>query len=113
MVYLDKFNSVVMLSISEGGKLTTSTLVPNSTRSELKAAAFGVSEDKRFVFLAHDFFKVRRQSEENCLFGWRQALFSTFQSFRYSSWAKYSIYDRQDPRLLDFHFHLPQLWPWN
>ena len=56
MVFLDEYSSIV-LATAPGMKKRT--LVPNTTYFELSVFDYGVSTDKKFVYLAHDYFKVR------------------------------------------------------
>ncbi len=77
MVYFTEEKAVALATIIHDGgnagetRLEKTQLVPNTTILKLKAVLFGVSADKKFVYLAHD----------------------TFKNYRYSFWAKYSIYE--------------------
>ena len=55
MVYLDAWSSVVLLDASS---MSVTNLVPNTTYLKLRANSYGLSPDKKFVFLAHNWYKV-------------------------------------------------------
>jgi hypothetical protein len=42
--------------------LEKTTLVPNTTYVKLGAKDYGISPDKKFVYLSHHYFKVSKQS---------------------------------------------------
>jgi hypothetical protein len=56
MVFLDEYSSIVLATVPGMKKRT---LVPNTTYFELSVFSYGISHDKKFVYLAHDYFKVR------------------------------------------------------
>ena len=59
MVFVDE-NRAIVLAAAPALSLSKRVLVPNTTYAELSPSAFALSPDKKFVFLAHDSFKVRQ-----------------------------------------------------
>ena len=56
IVYRDEFDGLSMFDVTH---MRRTTLVPNTTYSNLNAAAYAISPDKKFVYLAHDSHKVK------------------------------------------------------
>ena len=55
---MDEFRSVVLMSVPSFEK---TVLVPNKTYLGLSASVYGLSADKKFVYLAHDYYKVKNK----------------------------------------------------
>ncbi len=55
IVYRDEFDGLSLFDVTQMRRVT---LVPNTTYSNLNAASYAVSADKKFVYLAHDSHKV-------------------------------------------------------
>ena len=68
IVFRDEFDGLSLLDVKT---MVRKTLVPNTTFTDLNAYVYGVSSDKKFVFLAHDYVKI----------------------YRHSFWARYTIYE--------------------
>ena len=60
IVFRDEVDGLSILDVS--GKLNRSTLVPNRTFTDLNAMYYGVSANQKYVWLAHDYYKVIIQS---------------------------------------------------
>ena len=56
IVFRDEVDGLSILDVS--GKLNRSTLVPNRTFTDLNAMYYGVSANQKYVWLAHDYYKV-------------------------------------------------------
>ena len=56
MVFRDEFDGLSILDVSKN--LSRRTLVPNKTFNDLNAMYHGVSANQKYVWLAHDYFKV-------------------------------------------------------
>ena len=56
IVYRDEFDGLSILDVD--GKLNLRTLVTNTTFTKLNAVYHGVSPNQKYVWLAHDFYKV-------------------------------------------------------
>ena len=57
IVYRDEFDGLSMYDVTQ---MRRTTLVPNTTYSNLNAAAYAISPDKKFIYLAHDSHKVKK-----------------------------------------------------
>ena len=60
MVFRDEFDGLSILDVSKN--LSRRTLVPNKTFNDLNAMYHGVSANQKYVWLAHDYFKVNLSS---------------------------------------------------
>ena len=58
MAFVDEHRAIVLAAAPSMGRRV---LVPNTTYADLGPSAFAVSPDRKFVFLAHDSFKVGAQ----------------------------------------------------
>ena len=58
MAFVDEHRAIVLATAPSMGRRV---LVPNMTYADLGPSAFAVSPDRKFVFLAHDSFKVPRK----------------------------------------------------
>ena len=58
MAFVDEHRAIVLATAPS---MSRRVLVPNTTYADLGPSAFAVSPDRKFVFLAHDSFKVRRK----------------------------------------------------
>ena len=58
-MYRDEYDGLSRLDVRD---LNRTTLVPNTTFTDLDAYFYGVSADQQFVFLAHDYVKIYRHS---------------------------------------------------
>ena len=56
IVFRDEFDGLSILDVD--GKLNRRTLVPNTTFTNLNAMYHGVSANQKYVWLAHDYYKV-------------------------------------------------------
>ena len=61
IIYRDEFDGLSMFDVT---LMRRTTLVPNTTFSNLNVAAFAISADKKFVYLAHDSHKVSFHIEQ-------------------------------------------------
>ena len=59
MAFVDEHRAIVLATAPSMKR--PRVLVPNTTYADLGPSAFAVSPDRKFVFLAHDSFKVRRK----------------------------------------------------
>ena len=59
LLYLSSESSIKLAVYNDSSPMIR-TLVPNTTYFELGVYQFGVSADRRFVFLAYDYYKVDR-----------------------------------------------------
>ena len=59
MVFVDEHRAIVLATAPTLHRRRRRVLVPNTTYVDLSPSAFGVSPDQKFVFLAHEAFKVR------------------------------------------------------
>ena len=102
MVFRDEFDGLSILDVSKN--LSRRTLVPNKTFNDLNAMYHGVSANQKYVWLAHDYFKVNLSSILSCtlissikkLALPKYLCFTSiinFQNFRSSFWARYTIYE--------------------
>ena len=57
IVYRDEYDGLSMYDVTQ---MRRTTLVPNTTYSNLNAAAYAISPDKKFIYLAHDSHKVKK-----------------------------------------------------
>ena len=64
MVFRDEFDGLSILDVSKN--LSRRTLVPNKTFNDLNAMYHGVSANQKYVWLAHDYFKVNLSSILSC-----------------------------------------------
>ena len=64
MGFRDEFDGLSILDVSKN--LSRRTLVPNKTFNDLNAMYHGVSANQKYVWLAHDYFKVNLLSILSC-----------------------------------------------
>ena len=104
MVFRDEFDGLSILDVA--GNMNRRSLVPNRTFTNLNAMYHGVSANQKYVWLAHDYYKVIFNSfflrfaflakiERINLYSLHCFYINIFilQNFRHSFWARYTIYE--------------------